>query len=231
MKNLNAILLLISAIVLFSCSTDDEFDTSLEIEVISLEGEKVPDAEVRIYKSLIDSQEERSVVSTTYTDDEGISVVKGLKPDAFYQINVSKNSLTNWTEKTISPYIALGENKYETKIYENWFSNIASSGGKSWSAREIRIGNEFFTYLDCFSDNRHKFLKNGSFIYRANSPCSEFDYPSYTGTWLGVEGQITTYNPVEAPHYGLKILSTTPSEFVAEIRENELLIVKFFLTN
>lgn len=101
MKNLLIIFIALFTISLFSCKKTEYIDNKpqLEITVLNVNGEHIPNANVVLYESKFDWEEQSNAVLSGKTDLQGVVLFENLK-ERIYFFYVEKDSMTN--EESVS---------------------------------------------------------------------------------------------------------------------------------
>jgi hypothetical protein len=166
----------------------------LEIYVLDPLGDRVPMANVNLYRLKEDWDKEKNFAKTPETTTvTGLIRFVNLEAGTYY-IDVKKDSLNNWEGKVETMVKSVGAFYVNTEfviVKDSKSSDVASAEGKKWLATTVKQFNTTTTIKDlsldfrCRLDNVLIFYKSGVYeIEGRGDKCSINETPiEQTGTW------------------------------------------------
>jgi hypothetical protein len=188
---------LLGSILILCCFTackQGQPTAVLEIYVLDPLGNRVPKANVNLYRLREDWDTEKNPAKTPeITTETGLIRFVNLEAGTYY-IDVEKDSLNNWEGKVETTVKSVGAFYVNTEfviVKDSKSSDVASAEGKKWLANTVKQFNTTTAVKDlsvdfrCRLDNILVFYKSGRYeIESRGDKCSVNETPiEQTGTW------------------------------------------------
>jgi len=181
-------------IICFTACKQGQSTSVLEIYVLDPLGNRVTKADINIYRTKEDWDQEKNPAKTAeITTATGLIRFVNLEAGTYY-IDVKKDSLNNWEGKVATKVQSIGAFYVNTEfvvVKDSKSSVVASSVGKKWQAITVKQFNTttpvemLASAFRCRLDNILIFYKSGRYDMEGRGiKCSVSETPiEQTGTW------------------------------------------------